>query len=87
MMIFIVLPDETKPTLIDAMKLSYPNNYLELGPNQWLIANRGTAKDVSDTLKITGGENGNALVATMSGYFGRASPNVWDWIKAKLETP
>jgi hypothetical protein len=40
---------------------------------------------LSDKLGTTDGSNGAAIVFGMSGYFGRAPSNIWDWIKSKAE--
>ncbi len=45
------------------------------------MAARGAAKEVSDTLGITDGAAGAALVFEVASYFGRANPNIWSWIK------
>ena len=70
-----------------AIKKELPNDFLELVDGQWLVSSAGTAKDVSDRLKVSNGESGSAIVISMGGYYGRASSNIWDWIKAKAEEP
>ena len=58
-----------------------------MGRNQWLIAAEGTAREVSDKLGITGVEPpliGSSVVFGISGYFGRASSEMWEWIATKL---
>ena len=52
----------------------------------WLVAANKTAKDICDTLGITDGQNGAALVFEVASYFGRANPNIWSWIKLHWES-
>lgn len=77
----------TNPTLMSAaIKDKYPNDHLDISHNEWLISSKETAKEISDKLGVsTGTENNNAIVFGMSGYFGRAATDIWDWIKAKSE--
>lgn len=50
------------------------------------MASSGTAEELSNKLGITDGASGPAIVADISAYYGRASPNVWAWIKEKWES-
>jgi hypothetical protein len=73
--------------LEDSIKATFPGNFFSMGRSQWLVAAEGTAREVSDKLKITGVEPPgitSSVVFSVSGYFGRASSEVWEWIAAKL---
>lgn len=83
-MIFAVFASSKPQALGAAIVKHYPGDHFELQPGQWLVADTGTAKDVSDKLGITSGTNGSALVVGVTGYFGRKSANIWEWIKAKM---
>lgn len=63
----------------------FPNNFLMIGDDIWLVAGKSTAQEVSDKLGISTGDNGSGVVLAVSSYFGRANPNIWDWIKTKWE--
>lgn len=55
---------------------------------EWVVSAVGTPKDVSDKLGVTPGtETGTAMIFSMGSYYGRATTEIWDWIKAKAETP
>jgi hypothetical protein len=87
--LFIVFSQrpEMDARLEESVKATYPGNFFSLGRNQWLIAGEGTAREVSDKLKITGFEPptiSSSVVFAISGYFGRASSETWEWIAAKL---
>lgn len=61
---------------------TYPLHHYVLSDDAWLVAARGTAKDISDRLGVTEGTNGSALVVEAASYFGRANPAIWTWINA-----
>ena len=49
---------------------------------KWLISSaRPTSKDVSDSLGLTGAVV--HFIAPLRGYFGLATPDVWEWLAAK----
>ncbi len=93
-MVFVVLaasPFDGKLGL--AIQANFPGKHLILAPGQWLVAASGTAKDISDKLGITN-DLPDAIpivptgqVFSISGYFGRAPNNVWEWIAANWKTP
>lgn len=64
-----------------------------VAPGQWLVADEGTAQNVSNKLGITitppsadFTPTSTAIVVAVSGYFGRIGANVWEWVKAKWGT-
>jgi sarcosine oxidase gamma subunit len=82
MAIFAIMAPDENAALVGALESVYPNKYLRVGPGQWLVASQGTATDVSNALGISDGKSGPGIVVSVSGYFGRANMNIWDWIKA-----
>jgi hypothetical protein len=88
MIVFAILsPTVSNPALEAAITTNFPNDWLKIGPGQWLTAGRGTAVDVSNLLGISDGKNGVAIIFSIASYFGRADTNVWEWIRVKLSTP
>jgi hypothetical protein len=87
MIIFAVLTPSDNLQLEAAMASFFNDNYLKVGPGQYLVAGKGTAADVSNILGITDGKNGNGIVLSTSSYYGRAGNNVWEWMKVKVSTP
>jgi hypothetical protein len=53
----------------------------------WLVSTKGTAQELSAKLGVTSGENGAAIIIEIASYFGRATPDIWSWIKEKMESP
>jgi hypothetical protein len=59
MIIFAVMtPQDNNSRLEAAMALSFSDNFIKVGPGQYLVAGKGTAIDVSNALGITDGTNG-----------------------------
>jgi hypothetical protein len=85
MSIYVVFRVAEPEKIKAAMAEKFPNDNLEVSPGQFLVSSSLSAQGVSDSLGISDGPNGAGIVFAMSGYFGRASTNIWDWIKAKAE--
>jgi hypothetical protein len=83
--IFVIFRVSNPEKMKAAVESEFPQDHISLGHNEWLVSMKGTAKEVSDKLKISDATNGVAMVFGMSNYFGRASSDIWDWIKAKAE--
>lgn len=82
----VVVTREAAPDGFEAkLRSDFEHDHLKIAPMVWLVAGTGPAKDISDALGISDGTVANGLVCSMSGYFGRAPTNVWDWIKDKWE--
>lgn len=92
MTIFSVTILSFSQPVADEIKKAYPNDHLAISNDQYLISTIGTASDVSakiglyDPKNPTAPPTGSGIVFSTNGYFGRAPSNVWEWIKAKLET-
>jgi len=87
MTIFAVIsqPGPNHDRLASAVHAAFPDRHYVLGPGTWLVAGLGTAKDVSDKLGVTEGENGSAVILETGSYYGRANPAIWSWIKTNWE--
>jgi hypothetical protein len=90
-MIFAIV--SLTPLNVDALSgtviANFPDNYFQVSPDKriFLVSAAGTAKDVSDRLGISEGALNSAVVFGISGYYGRAPMNTWEWIAAKLAAP
>lgn len=85
MTIFAVFRAQKPELLGSAIAREFPDDYLQISDDQWLISADMTPKEVSDKVGITGGDNGSAIIFSMRGYYGRAPTDVWEWIKVKAE--
>jgi hypothetical protein len=86
MSLFAVLLPAENPKLVAAIKEKFPDHY-EIISTQWIISTKGTARQISDNLGISGKEpaTGDAVILTIAGYWGRADPDLWEWIKVKMQ--
>jgi hypothetical protein len=93
MTIFAVLLPTPQAAIAAEIEKSFPNDNLRLNETQYLISAGGTAIDLSAKLGLydpkepTKPAIGSAVVLATSSYFGRAPTGVWEWMKAKLESP
>lgn len=87
MAIFVIVsqPHQNIGKLPDVIASAFPKDYMKLTQDTWLVATTGTARELSDKLDITTGANGSAVVAEIGTYYGRASNDIWEWIKTKWE--
>ena len=87
MSVFVIISQQSPhPSLQTIIKEKYPNDHYELSLNQWLVSAKTTARGLSVELGITHKEDdktttGAAIVLSVSSYWGRANPNVWEWLK------
>ena len=83
----VILPQEDEE-LEAAIKAKFPDtNHYKISSTQWIVSGKGTAQKISDKLGITGDGStiGNGIVLAFTGYWGRASTDLWEWMKAKIE--
>lgn len=93
MTIFAILLPGPNEQLADAIKAAYPNNWLSLNDTQFLVSSSGTVMEVSAKIGVADPNDrqkppiGSAVIFATTAYYGRAPTPVWDWVKAKLESP
>ena len=86
--LFAVMADPANSILPTVLSEVFPEDHIQIRAGQWFVVGAGTAKDISDKLKITPGtEAGAAVIVAVSGYYGRASSQVWEWVAAKVGKP
>ncbi len=87
MAIFVIFRVSDPPKMLEKLREVYPNDHLQVQQGEFLVSASGTAKDVAERLGITGTTTPTvaAIVFSMASYFGRASTEIWDWIKTKAE--
>jgi hypothetical protein len=93
MTVFAVLMPIPQPTVASEIMRLFPTEHLKLSDTQYLISTGGTAVELSAKIGVYDVNDpakspaGNAVILATSSYFGRAPTTVWDWMKAKLESP
>lgn len=91
MAVFVIFRVQDPERMRNAVQQAFPENFFDLGNNEWLVSAKGTAKEISDRLGITNeppgtqSRAGNAIVFSMDNYYGRAATNIWEWVKTKVE--
>lgn len=83
MILFAVLSVPENVALDGAIAATFGDNSFKLIPGQWLVAANTTSAEVSNRLGITDGRNGSGIVVAIASYYGRASSNIWEWMKVK----
>ena len=83
--IFVIFRVANPAALEAALAKVFPDDHLVVNPGQYMVSAKGSAKDVSDHLDISGGVAGPAMVFKMANYYGRATSDIWDWVKVKAE--
>lgn len=91
-MIFAVisLNPQNHDAFVKEIVTKFPTDYFQASPDGrvFLVSAPGTAKDISDRLGI-GEPQGltSVIVLAISGYYGVAPMNTWEWIAAKIAAP
>jgi len=80
MAVFIVIPTATGQEVATSVQTKFPDKHFKLPRGEFLVSFAGTSKQLSDELGISDGTGGTGVVASLSGYFGRAPTDVWEWI-------
>ncbi len=84
----ILEPNPKSPLLGPEILKLFPEAHFALaGDHAWLVSSNQTVKQVSDSIGLTNGENGAGVIVEVASYFGRANPNIWNWIKNNWESP
>ena len=86
MTVFVIIESQPPAALEGRIKAQFPDDYYRLADGQWLVSAKMTAVDLSNSLGLKPGSGlGGTLVVSISSYYGLHSPEVWDWIKTKME--
>ena len=87
MTVFAIMSTSVNPELEAAMNERYPDaKSYRVSDTAWLVAYKGTARELSETLGIRrGGIRGAVVVPVTSSYYGVASSALWEWLKTAFE--
>ena len=82
---FILIPTDQTPaqmaSLAAQLAQRFGNAAFSLPKGECLVSYEGTSKQLSDELMITEGTHGGCVVLNFSGYWGRATQDVWEWLE------
>ena len=86
--LFAVMAEPANQNLPRVLAQEFPQEHIQIRAGQWFVVGTGTATDISNKLKITpSNETGPAVVVAVSGYYGRAGSQIWEWVAAKVGKP
>ncbi|MFZ6801955.1 hypothetical protein [Undibacterium sp. Di24W] len=95
MPIYIAIPlQNNAEKLSESVHRNFPgdSNKHNLQSNKgWLLEFDGTTIDLSNKLEVTGQAKGIAspvgscIIIPVTGYYGRGSNDMWEWLKIKME--
>lgn len=87
MAIFAVTAPRSNDKIAPAIAVSFPDQFLEVWQGHWFVSTVGTAKEVFDKIEANVPEQktGSVTVLSVTNYWGFANPEVWEWIKSRLE--
>ncbi len=89
MAIFLVVPTGEQGGIKKALlshKESGHLDFIDLPATGFFVSFHGTSQELSGLIGISDGSSGNAVVASVGSYYGRAPTNIWDWVKSRMET-
>lgn len=85
MTIFAVMATRNAKAIGDGIARAFPNDHLKISDHAWLISAATTTQDVSTKIGLgpSPEPSGSGVVVSIGSYYGRASPEIWDWIRSK----
>jgi hypothetical protein len=83
MAIFLVRATREAPMVELRIKSVVPESHLAVTEDTWLIDYAGMTRELADLLGLLAADaaNGAGLVVAVENYSGRASADVWEWLK------
>lgn len=87
--LFVTTTSLFSAALEAAIKQHFPDKFYRMSEHQWLVSAQLTAHQLTDKLGVLSTDStiGNAVVFSISSYFGRHSPEIWEWLKLNMEKP
>ena len=82
MIYYVIGDDETVWEGLIQQRFPDDDDYLKVGPCQWLVdSDASTSKTVWE--RIVGGDHPTGMVFPVRGYYGYHNATIWEWIAAK----
>jgi len=82
----IALDQSGSAPLSAAVEAKFPGKYFRVAAGHYLINSIGTTQEISQQLGVSGATLGQAVVYSVSGYFGYAHNSTWEWLRANMTT-
>jgi hypothetical protein len=87
MAIFAVTAPESNAKIEPAMASTFPDQFIKVWQGHWFVIAVGTAKEVYNKIEANTPDKkpGTVVVVSVANYWGVANPEVWEWLKSRLE--
>jgi hypothetical protein len=80
---FLVALQNSVPVVETALSKIGAANLYTIESGKWIIESSATtSKSLTDSLEVP--ETAEFIVVPVTAYFGRAQPDLWEWIAAKI---
>lgn len=88
MNIYMVTVTEKPAAAEQAIARTFPGDFMPVTPGSWFVAGYGTALEICGRLGLPTAPGGtppafSAVVTLVTGYFGYAPTNLWEWLASK----
>lgn len=61
------------------------NDRYAVSEDKYFVSYNGTTEQLSALLGFTDGATGSGIVLLFNSYYGRATPDLWEWIALKMK--
>lgn len=85
MKLYAVLVEPNNEEIAEAIRREFGGAHYDFKDGQWFVAGDGTAKQICDKLGASSGDLDSIVVVSISGYFGYAQSDLWEWMAASRE--
>jgi len=88
MSIFAVTAPSSNEKIAPAIDATFPGQNIKAWQGHWFVSASGTAKEIADRIGASApeGKVGTMIVVSVANYWGIANPEVWEWLKSRLES-
>lgn len=89
MAIFLVVPTANPAEIKNALEHKHREavlDFKELPKGEFLVSFKGTSEELSNIAGISDASSGLGIVIRVDSYYGRASNDIWEWIKSRWPT-
>lgn len=80
----VIALKNSAPVIDQAVRSNFPSDTYQIEPGKWIVkTDVPTAKDLSTKLGLV--QAHVHLILPIRGYFGRAQPDLWEWLATQSE--
>ena len=69
----------------DSIQSVFPTDHIEIGPGQWILSTQDNFTAEEAWKLLVGTTTPSGVIVSFSGYYGRASSSVWEWIATRRD--